>query len=273
MSRRIMVLAGFSLALFGYFVFFKDRDDMVYPLATSLIILVIAYTFQYQIDQLMIRGVPQSLDPEMRQMLLNTAPQFAAMPPAHQKLVEDRMVRWVMKKDFINKNEQDAPEDVKYILAWYFILLTIHQENYLYEGLDRIVFYHHPFLTPHHMDDAHILEVEPGDGTVIISVPHLIKGHMEKGMYNIALHAAAEAYAKCYAPSVSKWPEDIWEQLEMVSSITQQQIEAYLGLSLEDPWPVAVHHQVTYKKARVPAVLERLPQLTVMAGEETQGNL
>jgi len=262
-----MVLAGFSLALFGYFVFFKDRDDMVYPLAASLIILVTAYTFQYQIDQLMIRGVPQSLDPEMRLMLLNTAPQFAAMPPAHQKLVEDRMVRWVMKKDFINKNEQDAPEDVKYILAWYFILLTLHQEDYLYDGLDRIVFYHHPFLSPHHMDDAHILEVEPEDGTLIISVPHLIKGHMEKGMYNIALHAAGEVYAKYYALPGLKWPADIWGQLESISAITQEQIEAYLGLPLEDPWPVAVHHQVTYRNARIPEVLDRLPQLIVMEDE------
>lgn len=261
MSRRIMVLAGFSLALFGYFVFFRDRDDMVYPLAASLLILVIAYTFQYQIDQLMIRGVPQILDPEMRQMLLATAPGFAALPKGHQHMVEDRMVRWVMKKEFINKNEQDAPEDVKYILAWYFILLTLHQEDYLYEGLDRIVFYHHPFLSPHHMDDAHILEVEPEDGTIIISVPHLIKGHMEKGIYNIALHAAADAYAKIYITQPLQWPDDIWSQLKSISSITHEQIEAYLGLPLRDPWPVAVHHQVTYLDTRIPEVLGVLPQL------------
>mgnify|MGYP003381362468 CR=1 FL=1 len=45
---------------------------MIYTLAISLLILVIAYTFQYQIDQLMIRGVPQKLDIDMRHMLLRT---------------------------------------------------------------------------------------------------------------------------------------------------------------------------------------------------------
>lgn len=254
-----MVLAGFSLALFGYFVFFKDRDDMIYPLAASLLILVIVYTFQYQIDQLMIRGVPQQLDPEMRAMLLASAPHFARLSGDLQRLAEDRMVRWVMKKEFINKNEQDAPEDVKVILAWYFILLTIHQENYLYEGMDRVVFYHHPFLSPRHMEEAHILEVESEDGTVIISVPHIIRGHMEKGIYNLALHAAALAYLVSYPVEAVDWPEDIWEQLEGISSISKDRIEAYLGLPIDDPWPVAVHHQLTYEGARIPEVIRVFP--------------
>lgn len=256
-----MVLAALGIALSGYYIFFKDRDDMIYPLAISLFILVIAYTFQYQIDQLMIRGVPQQLDPDMRQMLLNTTPQFSRMPVPQQRLVEDRMARWVIKKDFINKNEQDAPEDVKYILAWYAILLTIHQEDYLYNGLDRIVFYHHPFLSPTNQDDVHIAEIEPVDGTIIISVPHLIRGHMEKGMYNIALHLMAEAYESCYIKTPTTWPDDIWEQLEAISSIPRDRIEDYIGLPLTDPWPVAVHHQLTYADTAIPEVQHILPQL------------
>ena len=125
MARRIIVLAVVGVALSAYFIFFKDREDMIYPLAISLLILVIAYTFQYQIDQLMIRGVPQKLDIDMRHMLLRTTPQFSQMPVMQQRMVEDRIKRWIIRKDFINKNEQDAPEDVKYILAWYAILLMI----------------------------------------------------------------------------------------------------------------------------------------------------
>jgi hypothetical protein len=260
MARRIMVLAGLGVALSAYFIFFKDRDDMVYPLAISLFLLVIAYTFQFQIDQLMIRGVPQQLDVDMRHMLLHTAPQFTKMPVLQQQLVEDRMKRWIIKKDFINKNEQDAPEDVKYILAWYAVLLTIHQEDFLYDRVDRIVFYHHPFLSPAHTDEVHIAEVEPEDGTMIISVPHLIKGHMEKGYYNIGLHAIAQAYAICYPGEPIQWPLDIWEQLETISTIPRDRIAAYIGLPLTDPWPVAVHHQVTYRDVVIPEVQRKLPQ-------------
>ena len=261
MARRLMVLSAAGVALCGYFIFFKDRDDMVFPLAISLLILVIAYTFQFQIDQLMIRGVPQKLDGDMRSMLRHTAPHFFKMTVLQQQMAEDRMSRWVIKKDFHNKNEQDAPEDVKYILAWYAILLTIHQEDFRYDAVDRIVFYHHPFLSPLHPDDVHIAEVEPEDGTLIISVPHLIRGHMEKGLYNVALHAMAQAYAICYIKEPIQWPDDIWDQLEAISSIPRDRIEAYIGLPLDDPWPVAVHHQVTYAGAAIPEVQQKLPQL------------
>jgi len=187
----MITLSLLGMAAFGYFIFFKDRDDLVLWFAICLVVAVISYTFQFQIDQMMIRGVPQTLPPSMRELLLRTSPWFANLRPDQQLMMEDRMARWILKKDFIDKNEQKAPEDVRYMLAFYAILLTIHQESFLYEGLDRIVFYHHPFLTPSHIDDAHIAEIEVEDGTMIISVPHVIKGHLEKGYYNIALHMMA----------------------------------------------------------------------------------
>ena len=256
MARRLMVLAGAGIVLSAYFIFLKDRDDMLFLMVISILVLVGAYIFQYQVDQLMIRGVPQRLDSDMRKMLQVTAPHFASLDESHQQMAEDRMKRWVLKKDFLNKNEQDAPEDVKYMLAWYAILFTLHQENYLYDGIDRIVFYHHPFLSPHQPDDVHIVEVEEQDGTVILSVPHLIKGYMEKGHYNIALHAMAEAYAICYIREEITWPDDIWDQLEAISSISKERLEAFIGLKILDPWPVAVHHQFTYSGTSIPQVLK-----------------
>lgn len=255
-----MILAGVAVVLTGYLIFFRDRDDLILWFSLALVILVTVYTFQFQIDQLMIRGVPQQLDEPMRQMLLATAPQFARMTPANRAMAEDRMKRWVIKKEFINKNEQDAPEDVKFILAWYAILLTIHQESFLYDHVDRIVFYHHPFLSPSHPDDVHIFEIEKEDGTMIISVPHLIRGHMEKGFYNLALHAMAEAYRVCYFRQAISWPPDIGKKLEEISSIPGERISAYIGVAPEDPWPIAVHHQFTYVGASIPEVQMVLPQ-------------
>ncbi len=261
MAKRIMTLSVFGLAVSGYFIFFKERNDLVFLFGVCLVVAVIAYTYQYQIDQLMIRGVAQQLDPAMRQMLLQTSPWFAQLRPDQQKLMEDRMIRWIMKKEFINKNEQDAPEDVKYILAFYAVLLTLHQESFLYEELDRIAFYHHPFLTPAHPDDVHIAEVELEDGTMIISVPHVIKGHLEKGYYNLALHMMAEAYQKIYLKKDIPWPESIWTRLENISSIPRHSIDAYIGLPVSSPWPVAVHHQYVYAGAGIEEVIKEIPQL------------
>lgn len=255
-----MVLAAAAVLGSAYFIFFKDRDDFIWIFAVGLIIGMLSYVFQFQIDQLMIRGVPLRIETPMFQMLTNTAQHFAAMPREQQLLMADRMKRWMIRKDFLNKNEQDAPEDVKYILAYYAVLLTIHQEDFLYKNFDRIVFYHHPFLSPDHSDDVHVVEVESKDGTIIISVPHLLKGHLEKGYYNLALHALADAYYNQYLPHPIDWPENIWHRLEGVSGISREKIEDYLGLPLSDPWPVAVHHQLTYADADIPEVLEHFPQ-------------
>jgi hypothetical protein len=78
------------------------------------------------------------------------------------------------------------------------------------------------------MDDAHIAEIEVEDGTMIISVPHVIKGHLEKGYYNIALHMMAGAYQKLYLKKEVKWNPDIWSRLENCSSMTKDSIDAYI---------------------------------------------
>ena len=256
-----MILAAAAILGCAYFIFFKDRDDFLYPLGAALLVLMITYVFQYQIDQLMTRGVPQVLPGAMRAMLMNTTPHYIRLSEGQQRLVEDRMHRWIQKKEFISQNKQEPPEDVKYILAYYAVLLTIHQEKYLYDGLDRIVFYHHPFLTPGHNEEVHIVEVESKDGTIIISVPDMLKGHLEKGYYNIALHTMAIAYKEVYMNKDVAWPEDIWHQLELISGISKERLEDYIGMPLNDPWPVAVHHQVTYSNSHIPEVVEVLPQL------------
>ena len=118
MSRRIIVLSGLGAVVSAYFIFFKDREDFFWLLGISIVIGILGYMFQHQIDEIILRGAPQKLDDSMRKLLFSTSPLFVRLHLQHQLLVEDRMKRWVLKKDFIQKNEQDAPEDVKYILAY-----------------------------------------------------------------------------------------------------------------------------------------------------------
>jgi hypothetical protein len=260
MSKRILVIAGVGAAISGYYIFFEERDDLIYLFSLSVLAAVIAYVFQYQIDNLATRGVAQKLDGAMRSMLLHTTPHFALLKDEVQHMAEDRMKRWVMKKEFISKHDQAAPEDVKFIMAYYAILLTLHQEDYLYDDIDRIIFYHHPFLTPAYPDDVHISELEVEDGTIVISFMHVLKGHFEKGYYNIALHVMAEAYKHKYIKEPISWHPDIWDHLETISSISRDKIEDYIGLPVNDPWPVAVHHQLMYRDAEIAEVFQVLPQ-------------
>ena len=257
-----MVLAGLMIAAGAYFVFFEERDDFLYLLGAGLVTMTVAWVFQYQIDHLMIRGVPQRLDEPLREMLLHTSRQFPALDLNGRMMAEDRMVRWLAPRDVIAMSDPQPPEEAKYILAWYAALLTLHQQQYLFKGLDRIVFYHHPFLTPARPDEVHICELETVDGTMIFSLPHLIKGHALPGHYNIALHVMAEAYAHYYRPAPVAWPDSIWDELESISGYSKSALETYTGVPMEDPWPVAVHHQVMFPHARIGQVVGVFPQLS-----------
>lgn len=261
MSRRILILSGLAAAVSAYFIFLKQRDDFLFLLVPAIFIGILTFVFSSQIDNLMLRGEPQSLPTPMREMLMSTSPWFRQLSDALNAMAEDRMVRWIAKKEFINQGDPKAPEDVKFMLAWSAILLTLHQEKYLYDPLDRMVFYNHPFLTPNQPDIVHIVELETEDGTFIFSTPHLVKGFGEPGFYNISLHAMAEGYASLYMEEQPSWSESIWQDLEEMSGISKEALETYLGTELKDPWPVSVHHQVMFAGARVKEVELELPYL------------
>lgn len=256
-----MVVAGLMIAAGAYYVFLQERDDFLYLLGAGLVTMTVAWVFQYQIDHLMMRGVPQRLDEPVSDMLMHTSRHFAALDLNGRMMAEDRMVRWLAPREIIPMSDPQPPEEAKFILAWYAVLLTLHQEQFLFKGLDRIVFYHHPFLTPARPDDVHIFEVETDDGTMIFSLPHLIKGHAVPGHYNIALHAVAEAYAHLYPPASTDWPDTIWDELEAISGYSRHALETYTGMPMDDPWPVAVHHQVMFPQAVIGQVLGVFPQL------------
>lgn len=261
MARRIMVVAGLMIAVGAYFVFLQERDDFLYLLGAGLVTMTVAWVFQYQIDHLMMRGVPQRLDEPVRDMLTHTSRHFAALDLNGRMMAEDRMARWLAPREVIAMSDPQPPEEAKHIVAWYAALLTLHQERYLFKGLDRIVFYHHPFLTPARPDDVHIFELETGDGTMIFSLPHLIKGHAVPGHYNIALHVMAAAYTQYYRADPVGWPDTIWDELEAISGYSRHALETYTGMPMDDPWPVAVHHQVMFPTARIQQVMDVLPQL------------
>ncbi len=260
-SRRIMILAIVFVLGSAYFIFFRERHDFVWVFAAGLLLLTVTYVFQHQLDQMAIRGVPQRIDESMHQMMLATSPHYQNLSIQHMQMMQDRMARWVLRKEMIQKNENKPPQDLMYIISFYAVLLTLHQEDFRYDIFDRIVLYEHPFLSPGITDEVHIVEVESVDGTMIFSIPHLLKGHLEKGYYNIALHANAEAFQIQYIQESVVWEPEIWERLEQVSGVTRQQLDAYIGMPQENPWPVAVHHQVTYRGAHIPEVLRYFPQL------------
>lgn len=70
-------------------------------------------------------------------------------------------------------------------------------------------------------------------------------------MYNIGLHEYAKAFMLTWPHEA--WPdlqtEGIWDNLEAASRMPREHIESVVGLPVEDPLPVAIHHYFTFPEA------------------------
>ena len=249
LSRRILSVIGVVLVAFAWMVFWKENNSYMIPLGICLVLGIIVYTFQYQLDFWWMKKKEPTLDPEMQNMVAQTNPFFQSLDPEGQEKFEKRMVLWVQAKDFIMQGaEENLPEDLKYAAASYAIMLTFYRDEFLMTGLDRVAFYPHVFLTPKYNDDVHACEVELEDGTFIFAVQQAMHGHLKpKQYYNIFIHTFAEALKLKDGESIEiEQPEAIWKTLHQISNISKDKIEAFIGLPLNDPWPMIVHHYFVY---------------------------
>ena len=246
LSRRLLVACVALLSLFAWLYFGEGKREFVIPMGVVFTIGLMIWIFQFQINWFWYKRRPPGLPVPMHDMYMRSQPFYAEMAPEDQKKFGERTSLYVQAKDWIAKGPDNTPEDLKYIIAFYAVALTFNKEDYLMKGFDRIVFYLHPFLTPHYKDQVHTYEVEQGDGTMIFAVNELTTGFMTPGKYyQTGLHALAEVFA---AKFEADYPgEDIWPSLEAISGVSKSKIEDLTGLNQDDPWPVAVHHWFSFR--------------------------
>ncbi len=251
LSRRILTIIGLVLAISAWRVFFESDGRFMLPLVICILAGVIGYTFHHQIDWWWARKSQPVLPAPMRAMLHQSSQFIHQISPEDREKFEKRMALWVAAKDFIGKGIDKFPEDIKYITAIYPVLLSFYREHFLYEGLDRMVYYPHAFLTPHIPDDVHCYEVEDEDGVMIFSTEQMMVGHMQpKKYYNILIHAFAEAHRRKFpGESYPRLPQDIWNILKRISFIPKGKLDDFIGIVQDDPWPVVVHHYFVYPEA------------------------
>lgn len=251
LSRRILAITGFILAISAWRVFFESDGRFMLPLVISILAGVMVYTFQHQIDWWWAKKSQPGLPAPMKAMLLQSNSFIHQISPEDSERFEKRMALWVAAKDFIGKGIDKLPEDLKYITAIYPVMLSLYRENFLYEDLGRMVYYPHAFLTPHMPDRVHCYEVEGEDGVMIFSTEQMMVGHIHpKKYYNILLHAFAEAHRLKYPnENYPELPKDAWQLLHRISSIPKGKLDDFIGIVQEDPWPVAVHHYFVYADA------------------------
>ena len=251
LSRRVLTVIGLVLAVSAWMVFFEGDGRFMIPLVICILAGVIVYTFQHQLDWWWAKKNQPALPSPMKAMLYQSNTFIHTISPEDREKFEKRMALWVAAKDFTGMGIDKFPEDLKYITAIYPVLMSFYREQFLYEDLDRMVYYPHAFLSPHIPDDVHCYEVEGEDGVMIFSTEQMMVGHLQpRKFYNILLHAFAEAHRlKFPDENYPDLPKDIWDTMQRISHIPKGKLDDFIGIVQEDPWPVAVHNYFVYPDA------------------------
>ena len=163
----------------------------------SIIILVLLYVFQYQINEKYWKRNPPPLDMKLKNWMTHHSSFAKSLSPEDLGQFEKRISLFVKVKNFTLKGEKDyeLEEDSKCLIAHEFQRLTFGREDFLYNEFDQVVVYNHPFPTPN-IEQLHAAEIFSEDGVIILSREQLINGFFDPTQINIAMLLAIMAFVE-----------------------------------------------------------------------------
>jgi len=177
-------------------------------------------------------------------MYLRAGEFYKSLDEVARKKFDTRARLYVEANEFIAQGLKEVPEDVKYMIAYYAVMVSFFKEDYLFDRDRRIVTYLHPFLTPNFPDHVHTYELEHEDGTLIFALEQLTAGFVNPTKYyQTALHAYAQLYTSRYlGDQTVPDAEVVWASLTEIGGWSKQNIEDFTGMLQPDPIPVMLHH-------------------------------
>lgn len=273
LTRRILTLSIMLTVVSGYLFFFEHLSGFAWGLGIGLMCILFAYIFQHQINWWWYRRFPPGIPPEIEKMYTQAGPGFADLDDQARDAFRSRARLFVEAKEFIAQGFDKLAEDVKYMIAYYAVLVTLQRGDFLFKPYDRVVVYLHPFLSPHYPDQIHTCETEHEDGTIILSMEQLTAGFMRPSeFYQTGLHVFAELYTKKYLADIRiEDPDTVWAELREVSDLSREQTDSFIGIPQENPVPVMIHHWFAHHKVmqqKAPGMYKQVGSWLGVAGEE-----
>jgi hypothetical protein len=242
LSRRILTLSLLVTAVSAYLYFFKNIGGYVWLLGFGFVTTMCAYVFQHQINWWWYRRYPPAIADEVRHLYLRHA-FYAGLDSEKARKFEMRAALFVESREFIAQGIPDVPEDVKFIVAYYAVMVSFFREDYLFEPYKRIVIYSHPFLSPDYPEQIHTYELEHEDGTMIFALEQLNAGFLNPiKYYQTGLHAFAELLTyQSPPPPVISDVVPVWDGIATLTPWTKSTIEDFTGLHQPGVIPSLTH--------------------------------
>lgn len=240
--------APFALiALFFLYLAWQVDASWSLWVVPFLLIAAVVFIFSSEVNWWWYSRRPPHLDPPLTRLLIRHCGFYQRLDTAEQQLFRDRVVLFRMGTEWTPmgwpEEVEALPPDVELALAAQAVMLTFHKPQFLFERFEKVIVYPVPFPSPEY-PFPHSSELYEEDGCLIFSAEHVLRGFMQPGWYNVALHEYAHAFVRSWPQEVYPELDDdiVWEKLTLVSGLTRQQVESSIGIAGIATLPVAIHH-------------------------------
>ena len=222
-------------------------DELI--LIPSLVIIVLLYVFNEQINKWWWKVRPLTLEPRIESWVKTYSPLYISLDKKDKKLALSQISKLMLIKEYTLKGKKDyqLEEDMKAMIAHEMYRLTYRKSNYIYPSCKHIVVYNHPFATPNYQF-LHSIEFNRDDGVLILARDAMING-FNRGMdhFNIALYGAIIMFLHenprlDYPIIKSISIQELCDSL----SINYQSIEAHLGKGLVSSLAILIYCFIEY---------------------------
>lgn len=266
MFVRLLALPFVAIALALLYVCWEIDSDYALWMVPPVLIVALIYIFSPQINWWWYVRYPPELESGLRKLLERHCGFYGRLDAAQQRVFRSRVVLFRMGTEWMPMAWPDdlLPADVELAIAAQAVTVTLHREEFLFPGFEKIIVYPKPFPSPEYLF-AHASELYAPDGCLLFSAEQVMLGFIQPAAwYNVALHECANAYIICFPEAdfpALDGDEEVWARLEAVSGMRRARIEAVIGIAGVEPLPVAIHHYFTFSgqmQRLMPAVYERL---------------
>lgn len=230
-----LIALPFVLLVVYYFAYGQFQsaylDEII--LIPSMIILVLLYVFNEQINRWWWTVRPLTLEPRIKSWIETYSVYYNGLDAAGKQKMGSQISRLMLTKEYTLKGKKDfqLEEDMKAMIAHEMYRLTRgYADNYSYTSCDHIVMYNHPFATPDYQY-LHSIEFNREDGVLIIARDAAING-FNAGLdhFNIVLFGLITVFIHenprlAYPSTIELSSEDICKQL----GISHESIRGHIG--------------------------------------------
>jgi hypothetical protein len=248
-SRILLIPLVLFILVLGYIILKNDWIYLSPGVGAGLIAVAVVFVFSPQIDWWWWYRFTPSPDPRILKLFATHRPEYNALNSEERSLFHKRLFLYIKGKDFDFMDIDREPEDIKAIAAFYPLMLTLHQKEFLLDPYDKIVFFQKRFSSPA-WQKPHVSELHEEDKVLIFSMEQLAAGFTQPSLQlDAGLYEFSRVYASLYLKNGLPIPAVDWPSFEKAEMWTPTVLHLQYGNPEADTLALLLCNGTAFPKA------------------------